>query len=924
MAIAFDEQFYLSQNPDVAAAVSRGIFTSGAQHFEQFGRFEARDPSAFFDTSFYLSQYPDVAAAGVNPFDHFLTFGAAEGRFTNEVALNLIDSDSNGVANEFDSAAYLAANPDVAAAVTAGVFTSAYQHFAQFGQFEARQGVQTTSGVVIDGNLPTNGTPVFTTGADTLTGTSSNDVFSATAANFGTGDVVNGGAGTDTLLIRASAAGSNTGTALRSVETIVVSNTASSGTTYAFDAALAQNASSFAARGQVAGNTTTFTNVAAASTLALDNVDGTVNFNVSGTRTGTADAVTVNVSNGSGTATTAATIGFVGTDGSTADTTFETLNLNTSGDASFVALAAGNTSFTTLNVAGSGNLTIADSATLANLTTINASTLTGAFDIDLTSNAAAVAFTGGAGNDTVSFGTANLTSADTLIGGAGTDTVAIAGQSLTTGETLTALNTKVSGFEVLEFTGTTGATITGGTGTGAFTNTEITKILFNTTNADTINNAGSARTYAFGGDNGGAATLNLGNGVTSVNVSLEGNDTASTGGADVNGLSVVNNAAAPAGQSVTINLSSTGALDLANSIGTINAALGSTVNVTGDHDLTISGLTNAGVINASSFTGDLTATGAATGNNVLLSGLGNDNLTGGAGLDNLNGGAGNDLLFGRGGADTIVGGEGNDIIQGDGVGVAATVDRAEIADVDFRNVAAGETVIIDGVTFTAGGSGATAQQVASSFATGTAAGGTLSGSFSNYTAAATGTTDVVRFTANTAGNVTDLTATGTGTIDGVTVNQGSSAAPATISLGGDTAGADILTGGAGNDQFRFASGSTTATVIDTITDLNLGTNVVGGQVDTLVFQNAGATVSIVSLTAAQQTAVTGAADLTTALGLVAAATASDGATSLFTYGSDTYVFHDADGNGAYNAAADFVVKVTGVTGTLDSSDIAVI
>jgi serralysin len=33
-----------------------------------------------FDTLGYLGANPDVAAAGVNPLDHFLSFGAQEGR----------------------------------------------------------------------------------------------------------------------------------------------------------------------------------------------------------------------------------------------------------------------------------------------------------------------------------------------------------------------------------------------------------------------------------------------------------------------------------------------------------------------------------------------------------------------------------------------------------------------------------------------------------------------------------------------------------------------------------------------------------------------------------------------------------------------------------------------------------------------------
>jgi SAM-dependent methyltransferase len=46
--------------------------------------------------------------------------------------------------NNFDEAAYLAANPDVASAVKAGAFTSGRQHFEEFGLHEARKTRSTT------------------------------------------------------------------------------------------------------------------------------------------------------------------------------------------------------------------------------------------------------------------------------------------------------------------------------------------------------------------------------------------------------------------------------------------------------------------------------------------------------------------------------------------------------------------------------------------------------------------------------------------------------------------------------------------------------------------------------------------------------------------------------------------------------------
>lgn len=77
--LLFDSDFYLAANRDVAAAVARGA-TTAWQHYQDYGWREGRDPSAFFDTSDYLTRYRDVAAAGINPLDHYLAFGEAEGR----------------------------------------------------------------------------------------------------------------------------------------------------------------------------------------------------------------------------------------------------------------------------------------------------------------------------------------------------------------------------------------------------------------------------------------------------------------------------------------------------------------------------------------------------------------------------------------------------------------------------------------------------------------------------------------------------------------------------------------------------------------------------------------------------------------------------------------------------------------------------
>lgn len=79
-AIAFDDVYYLNQNPDVLTAILNGWFYSAEQHYAAFGFREGRDPSASFDTFYYLQNNPDVAAAGINPFEHYNSFGRNEGR----------------------------------------------------------------------------------------------------------------------------------------------------------------------------------------------------------------------------------------------------------------------------------------------------------------------------------------------------------------------------------------------------------------------------------------------------------------------------------------------------------------------------------------------------------------------------------------------------------------------------------------------------------------------------------------------------------------------------------------------------------------------------------------------------------------------------------------------------------------------------
>ncbi|KQO86660.1 hypothetical protein ASF36_24695 [Methylobacterium sp. Leaf90] len=167
----FNPTFYLSQNPDVAAAgrdplvhynedgwregrlpnalfdtygylaANPDVLRSGMNpldHYAQYGAREGRDPSLFFDNEFYLAANPDVAAANMNPLAHYLAYGVAEGRQTSEA----IGRSADFTRGSFDAEYYLLANRDVQIASvqseTQDAFAFAYQHYQNYGWREGR------------------------------------------------------------------------------------------------------------------------------------------------------------------------------------------------------------------------------------------------------------------------------------------------------------------------------------------------------------------------------------------------------------------------------------------------------------------------------------------------------------------------------------------------------------------------------------------------------------------------------------------------------------------------------------------------------------------------------------------------------------------------------------------------------------------
>jgi len=84
----FDVEWYLRHYPDVAESKM-----NPAEHYLLYGAAEGRLPGPLFDGNWYLQQYPDVADAGINPLLHLITHGLQEGR--NSSPKFLLNSQAN-------------------------------------------------------------------------------------------------------------------------------------------------------------------------------------------------------------------------------------------------------------------------------------------------------------------------------------------------------------------------------------------------------------------------------------------------------------------------------------------------------------------------------------------------------------------------------------------------------------------------------------------------------------------------------------------------------------------------------------------------------------------------------------------------------------------------------------------------------------
>lgn len=405
---------------------------SPIDHFVQIGAARGYKPNATFDPTFYQNSSADLAGLdGADLLYHFMMYGLDEGRVPNSTFAN------------FDGTAYLAANPDVKAYIEAnlaqfgGSLTNgAVAHYVKFGAAEGREASGVSSSSIF----------ALTQGLDNIVGTSGNDTINAFAFNVVTGadtttlqsvDVIDGGAGKDTLNIevKVDTASADFNDAIqgtiKNVEIININNTAA-------NSAAAVDASKFEGATNInqIGKANNVTNLAATTTAGFqDFAAAAATFNVtpaddaakvSVDLKNVAEGSTVNVlATGTGTLkdTGTGTLNSVALTGTVVDLASEEAPKDGVTNINLMVTAGKDVESFAVNTSTATTLTLKDGAGKS-IKSVDLSVSTGSVDYR-TAGVAVASIKGGAGSDKLTNkfdGTATATAA-TLNGGAGNDTL---------------------------------------------------------------------------------------------------------------------------------------------------------------------------------------------------------------------------------------------------------------------------------------------------------------------------------------------------------------------------------------------------------------------------------------------------------------------------------------------------------------------
>ncbi len=604
----------------------------------------------------------------------------------------------------------------------------------------AAGGVFSTSDAVV----VTNQNITLTSGLDYLVGAdgggAGNDNFLAlSSGDLDSGDVIEGGAGTDTLLSRHEITAATTiSPSTTSVETLKVrldhDGGAADAVTYSLaDAVGVTEVQSYRSvnSGSVGDAVLTFSGAGMTTGVTLAIVGGDAGddnsaIDITATYqsvTGSSDAANLRLDGAGANVVTIASIETLNITSTNGDKT-----VSTTGASAINSLAA--TSAKTVNITAAGTTTL-EATDFASIVTINASASTAAVRIDL-DDSSAVTFTGGAGNDRIDVhAISTLTVDDQLDGGAGTaDVLATSATSLNSAA-LAALRRDTTNFERLEFDSsssvtvdmadvavfdtisfTTATTATAGTGSSAEGAGDVgddAKTISGIEAGDAIiitaaitGGAGetiTAHTAAVdAGDGGNALTLSaeLDNGSNSVTITFSANLTGGAGGAhDTPGSTAGSGGdggdAIYAAEFETVNL-----VTAQNSTGSLTslAIAGGAGGDAGVTATTEDGLAGAsivvntnGTINVSGAAIDLNL-GTISGTNATVNAAtyaGDITLVMEAGANTFVGGTGDDVVTGAGGLDTYTLGAGDDSVV-IGIGASGSGSDASAAGTSYESI----------------------------------------------------------------------------------------------------------------------------------------------------------------------------------------------------------------------------------------------
>lgn len=547
---------------DVAVALEAAGFTA-YEHFQQYSLIERTSPNPAFNATEYLNAKAAqlgngatadsvalaIREAGMNLWEHFQTYGWKEG---------VNPSNSFDVKKYMESklAQLQKAEPD--AGWTAEKLEEAFSnagidpvsHYDQFGKNEEGVEVSPATNPVPSDDRTDGQTFTLTTSPDNIVGTAGNDVVNgyidttaaSTKSTLTAADVIDGGAGTDSLklTVEGTGAGALPNASISNVEQFFIRDVATAASSYDFGTIQGEQQ----VWADTATNGVTFSNLGAGTTVGLKGNNvltnlGNVSFSMAtatdavsiaidgGVKDGTAGGGTLpTITNAAGGAATAATISSTGaantvgaiTLAAAGTNTVKTLTVNATTDLTAALVANDFAADAKLVVTGAGKVNLG-----ANFdgNTIDASANSGGLTISTTTGVTKSVI-GSSAADTVTL-VGSLTSTGSINLGAGNDKLlagglaAIAGTNVIDGgdgvdsisaSLINAANAAaIKNFELLDISAATATPldvelVTGSTITGLTLSGDAAGVA-------TVSNVAAGVGLTIAGTNTGAKTINL-------------------------------------------------------------------------------------------------------------------------------------------------------------------------------------------------------------------------------------------------------------------------------------------------------------------------------------------------------------------------------------------------------------------------------